>query len=194
MSSAGAVFLDRDGVLIADTHLLVESAKIEILQGVPDALRELKNQEYKLIIVSNQTVVSRGLASEDDVWLINEHIQNLLIDAGAPAFDGIYICPHHPSATLEYYRLVCECRKPEPGLLFQAANEHGINLSTSFMVGDRITDIIAGNKAGCRTVLVQTGKQKQPPIETVEPINESIRPDYICSNLFQAAKWIINSN
>ena len=188
-----AIFLDRDGVLIEDVHLLTNREKIQILSYVPEALLLLNRAGYQIIVVSNQTVVSRGMATEDEVQLINDHMQNLLINAGAPLFDGIYFCPHHPNATLLSYRTVCECRKPEPGLLFQAAREHAIDLSASIMVGDRITDIIAGNRAGCRTVLVQTGKHNLPPIETNEPLDELVQPDYMCLDLLQAAKWVTKS-
>jgi len=186
-----AIFLDRDGVLIEDVHLLTDVQDISIPNNVPEALSLFYSAGYKIIVVSNQTVVSRGMATEQDVQLINDHIQNLLIEVSAPPIDGFYICPHHPNATLDAYRVECECRKPEPGLLFEAANEHRIDLSRSFMIGDRITDIVAGAKAKCRTVLVQTGKHIQKPIQTAKPLDESIRPDHICPSLFEAAQWIL---
>jgi D-glycero-D-manno-heptose 1,7-bisphosphate phosphatase len=130
------------------------------------------------------------LLSEDGVRVLHEYLQLQLLDAGAPQLDGWYFCPHHPKATLTSYRLDCECRKPQPGLLLRAAQELGLELTASFAVGDRITDIIAGWRARCRTILVQTGKHLEPPIETREPLDQTIQPDYVCADLQAAADWI----
>ena len=139
-----AVFLDRDGVLIEDVHLLTRPEQVVIPPGVPAALRALGEAGFKLIVVSNQPVVARGLASEAEVRAVHTHMESLLQSAGAPPLDGIYFCPHHPNATLAAYRVDCDCRKPRPGLFRRAAAELDIDLSASFAVGDRITDIIAG--------------------------------------------------
>lgn len=186
-----AIFLDRDGVLIEDVHLLTKPNDIKILDGVPQALRRLQEAGFRLIVTSNQPVVARGMVTEQEVKVINAEIEHLLEQAGAPRMDGFYFCPHHPNATLPAYRIACECRKPQPGLLLRAASEHYLSLSSSFVVGDRITDIIAGAKVGCRTVLVQTGKHLASPIETVESLDESIRPDHVCADLKAATEWIL---
>lgn len=188
---SAAIFLDRDGVLIEDVDLLTNPDDIRILEDVPQALRSLKEAGFRLIVISNQTVVARGLVSEQEVQAINAGVERLLKQAGGPHLDGFYFCPHHPNATLPAYRVVCECRKPRPGLLLQAAREHNLNLIASFVVGDRITDIIAGARAGCRTVLAQTGKHEAPPIETVEPLDESVQPHHTCANLGEAVRWIL---
>lgn len=187
-----AVFLDRDGIINEDVDLLVDATDIRILAGVPQALRGLKEAGYRLIVISNQTVVARGLATEEDVRAINAQVQRVLEQAGGPHLDGYYFCPHHPRATLPAYRITCECRKPRPGLLLQAAVEHVLDLSNSFMAGDRVTDIIAGAMTGCRTVLVRTGRDQAAPIETIEPLDSSIEPDYVCADLQQAARWILS--
>jgi D-glycero-D-manno-heptose 1,7-bisphosphate phosphatase len=186
-----AIFLDRDGVLIEDAHLLTDPGEIRVLEGVPQALGKLKQAGFKLIVVSNQTVVARGLATEQEVYAVNAEIDRLLEQAGGPHLDGFYFCPHHPNATLPAYRIVCECRKPRPGLLLRAAREHDVNLGASFAVGDRITDVIAGARAGCRTVLIQTGEHQSPLIETVEPLDETVQPDHVCADLRAAARWIL---
>ncbi len=186
-----AVFLDRDGVLIEDVHLLTKPEQIRIPSGVAAALTKLKAAGYKLIVVSNQTVVSRGLATEAQVGTVNRRMEELLNTQGAPRFDGFYICPHHPKATLEEYRSECECRKPRPGLILKAGREHNVDLARSFMIGDRITDIVAGAKAGCRTILVQTGQHTAAPIESVEPLDKNITPDHTCADLNAAANWIL---
>lgn len=186
-----AIFLDRDGVIIEDVNLLTNSGDIRILEGVPEALRCMQEAGFKLIVVSNQPVVARGMVTEQEVQAINAEIEYLLELAGAPHIDGFYFCPHHPNATLPEYRIACECRKPEPGLVLRAASEHNLNLHLSFLVGDRITDIIAGAKAGCRTVMVRTGKHDASPIETAEPLDVSVQPDCVCADLKAAAKWIL---
>jgi D-glycero-D-manno-heptose 1,7-bisphosphate phosphatase len=186
-----AVFLDRDGVLIEDVHLLTRPEKVVIPAGVPEALRALGMAGFKLIVISNQPVVARGLASEAEVRAVNTRMEALLQSAGAPPLDGVYFCPHHPKATLAAYRVDCDCRKPRPGLLLRAAAELDIDLSASFAVGDRITDIIAGAKAGCRTVLVQTGRHGEKPIETSEPLDLTIQPDHTCADLGAAVEWIL---
>ena len=164
--------LDRDGVLNEDTHLLSRRRDLRLLTGVAEALNSLRASGFKLIVISNQPIVARGLASEP--------------------LDAFYYCPHHPSATLASYRIVCECRKPRPGMLLRAAAEHHLDLSASFMVGDRITDVIAGAHAGCRTIQVRTGRHEAPPIETVGPLDEDVRPDHVCSGLPEAARWILS--
>ncbi len=158
--------------------------------GVPHALRSLKEAGFQLIVISNQTVVARGLTTEQEVYAINAEMERLLEQAGGPHLDGFYFCPHHPNATLPAYRIACECRKPRPGLLLRAAQEHNLDLNASFVVGDRITDIIAGARAGCRTVLLQTGQHQAPPIETVEPLDESVQPDHVSADLKAAVGWI----
>ena len=186
-----AVFLDRDGVLVEDTNVLTEPEQLRLVSGVPTALKQLKQAGFFLVVVSNQAVVARGLATEAKVQQINHCMDAMLQAAGAPALDAIYFCPHHPQATMESYRINCECRKPRPGLLLRAAQELSLDLSASFLVGDRITDVIAGARAGCRTVLVESSQSAAPPIETVEPLDVSVAPDHICADLSDAARWIL---
>lgn len=186
-----AVFLDRDGVIIEDIHLLTKRSQIRLYPEAPQAIQSLRRAGFKVIVVSNQPVVARGLATESEVSEINEAIQTLLIQAGGSPVDAFYFCPHHPNATLSAYRLDCACRKPRPGLLLQAVREHNLELPASFMIGDRLTDIVAGQAAGCRTVLVQTGMHTAKPIETPDPLDTSVQPDFTCANLQQAAHWIL---
>lgn len=186
-----AVFLDRDGVLIEDVHLLTQPAQLRLLPGVPTTLQRLAAAGFRLLVVSNQPVVARGLATEAEVECVHAELQRLIIAAGGAPVERFYFCPHHPNATLPAYRVACECRKPRPGMLLQAAREHGVDLRASFAVGDRITDIIAGTRAGCRTVLVQTGKHTDAPIESPDGIDASVQPDFIGAHLAAAAEWIL---
>jgi D-glycero-D-manno-heptose 1,7-bisphosphate phosphatase len=186
-----AVFIDRDGVLIEEVHLLTKPHQVRIVKGAAAAVNALQSASFEVIVVSNQTVIARGLATENDVEAVHERIQQELVSAGAAPVSAYYFCPHHPNATLPEYRENCQCRKPRPGLLHQAASERGIDLSQSFMVGDRITDIIAGQAAGCTTILVQSGRHLDPPIQSPDPINLTTRPDLECHDLMQAANWIL---
>lgn len=189
-----AVFLDRDGVLVRDVHLLVSPENIEILPGVPDALAQLHQAGFKLLVVSNQPVVARGSLDEAGVRQLQTLIEERIRLAGGPALDGFYFCPHHPKATVPAYRVICDCRKPRPLLLQQAARDHQVALTSSFMVGDRITDVIAGATAGCQTVQVETGMHLAPPIETGQPLDSSVKPGHVCADLSAAARWILQQS
>lgn len=193
MKRVAAVFLDRDGVLIEDRDLLVDAAQIRILEGVPEALTRLHAAGFRLVVVSNQAVVARGLITECQLDAIHARMQALLQQAGAPPLDAIYSCPHHPEATLPEYRLACECRKPRPGMLLRAAREHRLDLCESVLVGDRLTDVAAGSRAGCRTVLVKTAQTEAPPIVTADPLDDPPQPDFVCANLSAAADWILRT-
>ena len=194
VSTQAAVFLDRDGVLIEDRELLADPAEIRVLDGVGAAIGALKDAGFRLVVVSNQAVVARGLITEQEVDTIHHRMQTLIRQAGGPELDAVCFCPHHPEATVPEYRCVCPCRKPRPGMLLRAAEEHDLDLKASFMVGDRMTDIMAGAAAGCRTVLVQTGRHNDPPIITIDPPDPSCQPDYTCPDLRAAAEWIIQQS
>ena len=188
------VFLDRDGVVVKDVDLLTDIKQIIIPGDVPEALFLLKNSGFKLIVVSNQAVVARGFISEKDVENINAEIERQIVESGGPKFDAVYFCPHHPNATLPEYRTNCDCRKPRTGMLTQAAKIHNIDFAKSFMIGDRITDIVAGKNAGCKTVLLETGMHSEKTIVTVDKIDENIQPDFKCESLLTAAEWILINN
>ena len=185
-----AVFLDRDGVLIEDVIHLTGAERIHILPGVVEALAALKRAGFTLLVVTNQPVVARGMIDEAGVRALEQDLEARLAAAGAPALDGFYFCPHHPEATLPAYRQVCACRKPEPGMLLQGAREHGIDLPASFMIGDRPTDLVAGERAGCRSIWVQTGQHLAPAIITATPL-PTPRPVHVCADLAQATRWIL---
>lgn len=188
-----AVFLDRDGVLNEDVHLLTRPEELRLLPGVPEALARLDAAGFLLLVVTNQTVVARGLCTEQDVASVHERLQAMVMAAGGPSIAGWYVCPHHPSATLPGYRQVCDCRKPAPGLLLRGAEEHGVSMADSFLVGDRPTDLLAGVRAGCRTVLVLTGRHDRPPIEAGEGALPVVTADAVCRDLEAAADWILQA-
>jgi D-glycero-D-manno-heptose 1,7-bisphosphate phosphatase len=151
-----AVFLDRDGVInrafIRDGTPCppVSLRDLEILPHVPEALSALKAQGYSLVVVTNQPDVARGTASRELVDSIHERLK------GELGLDAIFTCFHDDADE-------CDCRKPKPGLLFRAAHDLGIDLTSSFMVGDRWRDIEAGRRAGCRTLFVECSYGETPP-------------------------------
>jgi D-glycero-D-manno-heptose 1,7-bisphosphate phosphatase len=147
-----ACFLDRDGVINEETEYLSEPDKVKIITGVPEALRKLKDAGFVTIVVTNQSGVARGYYEEESVLKVHERIQHLLKQDNT-AIDAFYYCPHHPD-----HGESCECRKPAPGMLLDAAKEFDIDLSESFLVGDRLSDLKAAQAAGCKDAyLVKTG-------------------------------------
>ena len=184
-----AIFLDRDGVVIEDVNLLTSVDEVNIPERAFSAFRRLNDSEYKLIVVTNQTVVARGLCSESDVKRVHGYITKELSDRTGVVIDGFYYCPHHPQATIVEYRIECTCRKPGSGMLTRAAKEWDLDLRQCWMVGDRMSDINAGAKAGCRTIQVETGAHKAEPIISANYDNK-ITPDYICDDLLEAVKII----
>lgn len=185
-----AVFFDRDGVLVDDVDLLVKASQIRVKLGVPEALTRLRAARFLRVIVSNQTVVSRGLLSEEEMCALEAEIESRLTRLGAPGFDGFYYCPHHPNATLEQYRAACACRKPREGMLMQAREDLAIDLGQSFMIGDRMSDVLAGQRAGCRSILVRTGAHEAKPIKS-DLCMEGVRPDAAFDKLAEAVDWIL---
>ncbi len=136
-----AVFLDRDGTVIEHVHYLSDPAKVAIVQGGAEALRKLRDRGYLLVVVSNQSLVGRGYGTADDVEAVNGRMLELLEEGGV-TIDCVKYCPHRPDDD-------CPNRKPNPGMLLDAAKELDIDLAQSVMIGDNITDADAGENAGC---------------------------------------------
>jgi D-glycero-D-manno-heptose 1,7-bisphosphate phosphatase len=180
-----ALFLDRDGVVIREVDLLTRTGQVMLLEGVPEAIERAQRAGWAVVVVSNQTVVARGLCSEADVREIHREIEDRLVEAGCRALDGWYFCPHHPDADVPAYRDTCACRKPRPGMLEQAAKALGLDLEVSVMIGDRLSDIAAGRAAGCETILVRCGAHAAPPIVGMES-SDIVRPTFECRDLAAA--------
>lgn len=178
-----AVFLDRDGTLIDDPGYLSEPSGVKLLPGVELALKSLRQAGYKLVVVTNQSGVARGLLSEQVLEQIHSRLRNVLADKGA-ALDAVYYCPYHPEGSVEKYARDSDLRKPKPGMLELAARELGIDLSASWMVGDSGRDVGAGRAAGCRTIRIH-------PEDGEDPADEVFRPDFTVRNLVEAARIIM---
>ncbi|MDP2308823.1 MAG: HAD family hydrolase [Pseudomonadota bacterium] len=151
--SGRAAFLDRDGTLIEDVRYLARPDQVRVLDGVPAALRALRDAGYRLVIVTNQSGVAHGYFSERDVADVHAHLQALL----GLTFDAILVCPHHPDGTVPEYTRVCDCRKPASGLLKRAIADLDLDPGACFVVGDKGSDIEAGRRIGIPGYLVRTG-------------------------------------
>lgn len=159
-----AVFLDRDGTLIEEVHHLASPEQVRLLPGAADAVRRLNDAGALVVVVTNQSGVARGYFPESRVAEVHARLSALLAEHGAH-IDAYYHCPHHPTEGVGAYRVACDCRKPKPGLLLTAAREMDIDLSRSWMIGDKACDAEAGAAAGCRTVLVRTGHGRDLPAD-----------------------------
>jgi histidinol-phosphate phosphatase family protein len=151
LSSSKAVFLDRDGVLTRERSDYVKTPdELEVLPGIGPPLRNLRKMGFRLVVVTNQSVVGRGLATDAEMGRIHEKLQSELKRMGC-SVDAIYYCPHLPGAG-------CSCRKPEPGLILRAAKDLGLDIASSWMIGDKEIDLEAANRAGCRGLRVETNQ------------------------------------
>ncbi|WP_338561347.1 D-glycero-beta-D-manno-heptose 1,7-bisphosphate 7-phosphatase [Erwinia sp. E_sp_B04_7] len=169
-----AIFLDRDGTMNVDKGYVHEIDNFQFIDGAIEAMQELKKMGYALVMVTNQSGIARGLFTEDTFMQLTEWMDWSLADREVD-LDGIYFCPHHPEAVIEEYRQQCDCRKPQPGMLLSAQQELNIDMAASYMVGDKIDDMLAGKAAGVGIkVLVRSGK----------PVTEEGE---------NAADWVINS-
>jgi len=181
-----AVFLDRDGTINVEKDYLYRCEDFAFLPGVDAAIRRLKEAGFVVVVTTNQSGVARGYYSEEDVRRLHEHLQQLLRQQRTEV-DAFYFCPHHPTAGLGAYRRDCDCRKGSPGMLLQAAKEHALDLSRSFMVGDKCADVEAGERAGCTPLLVRTGygrtdekKVALPASQIVDDLSAAV--DYILTH------------
>ncbi|WP_414147471.1 D-glycero-beta-D-manno-heptose 1,7-bisphosphate 7-phosphatase [Erwinia sp. BNK-24-b] len=153
-----AIFLDRDGTMNVDHGYVHEIDNFQFIDGVIEAMRELKKMGFALVMVTNQSGIARGIFTEDTFMQLTEWMDWSLADREVD-LDGIYYCPHHPEGTVEEYRQECDCRKPQPGMLLSAQKELNIDMAASYMVGDKIDDMLAGKAAGVGIkVLVRSGK------------------------------------
>lgn len=181
-----AVFLDRDGTLVENRGYICEFSQVGFFPFAAGAVRTLNESGYRVIVVSNQSAVARGICSEEQVRELHRRLQAHFRERGA-VIAGFYFCPFLENGALPAYRCASPLRKPEPGMLLQAAREHDIDLARSFMVGDRTDDIEAGRRAGCRTVLVRTGYGLASEAELAAA---GPHPDFIADDLAAAARLI----
>lgn len=184
-----AAFIDRDGTLIEDRHYLADPDKIAFLPGALDAVRALKRAGYLIVIVSNQSGVARGFFPVDTVDRVHGRLTELMAAADC-APDDIRFCPHLPDGDDLAYRGECDCRKPKPGMLEQAARALHIDMKRSYMIGDKFSDVQCGRAAGTAPLLVRTGEGRET--ETNLPSHPYLRPDAVVDDLGAAAAFIVS--
>ncbi len=177
-----AVFLDRDGTLVYPRHYPKAPEELTLYPGIAPGLRTLQNAGFRLVMVTNQSGIARGLFSARDLTRMHSHLTRALSRLGV-TLSGIYHCPHHPDGLLPELSVRCTCRKPQPGMVLRAAADLDIDLDRSWLVGDILDDIEAGNRAGCRTILVDLGTERVP--------GENLRqPTYVARNTRHALRII----
>lgn len=181
------VFLDRDGTINEEVGYLSQPEQLRLIDGAAEAIKRLNQAGCKVIVVTNQAGIARGYFSETALRQIHLELEKRLRAHGAH-FDGIYYCPHHPTAGIGVYKKVCDCRKPKPGLLERAARELQVNLRRSFVVGDKRSDLEAGHAVGCRKILVRTGYGIESEKEF---FGSTWQPELIADNLPAAVQWIL---
>jgi histidinol-phosphate phosphatase family protein len=183
-----AVFVDRDGTLNVHRGSITDAGKLDLLPGVANGIRRLNENEFRVVLVTNQPVIARGEASFNQLQHIHNKLETLLSAEGA-FLDAIYFCPHHPDKGFEgeiaALKIDCDCRKPKTGLVDQAAKAMNIDISRSWMIGDTTWDILMAERAGLRSIRVMTGDE-------LTSERYSATPDFICNNFSDAVDTVID--
>ncbi|MEK6933942.1 MAG: HAD family hydrolase [Nanoarchaeota archaeon] len=197
MQEKKAVFIDRDGVIVVEREHLHRKEDLTLIPKAAEAIKLLNDSGYLAIVVSNQPVVARDLCTIAELEDINKYLESLLFKKSGSRLDRIYYCPHHPNpkgkiginGPNQDYVGECECRKPKQGIILQAGRDFGLDLSNSFMIGDKLGDIESGVRARCKTVLVKTGyggKGGEEPVYMCTPTFES-------ESLYTAVEYIMTA-
>lgn len=188
MQSDPAVFIDRDGTLNEEIGYLNHPERLRLIAGSAEAVRTLNASRLRAVVATNQTGIARGYLTEALLHAIHEELARQLKIEGA-YLDGLYVCTHHPTEGEPPYRAMCDCRKPKPGLLLRAASDLGLDLSRSFVVGDKISDVECAHKVGAKGILVLTGYGlgERDFRRHLWPVT----PDHIARDLLHAVEWIL---
>ncbi|MBM2835392.1 MAG: hypothetical protein HW406_2553 [Candidatus Brocadiaceae bacterium] len=185
MNKKKAVFLDRDGTIVVHEPYLSSPDQLKLLPNAAEGIHLFKEHGYLAIVVTNQSGVARGLFSEKQLMLIHTKLMNMLKDEGVE-LDDIYYCPHHREGIIEQYRVECDCRKPKPKMLLDAAKKHNIDLTQSLMVGDSVEfDMQTGKNAGCTSILIRNGCTDSTNTASITMM------DYVVKDLLEAARLFI---
>jgi len=176
------VFLDRDGTLNYDPGYLKIAADLKLLPGVGPALARMKRAGARLVVVTNQSGVGRGMITLKDLEAIHARLQGLLEQEQA-ALDAIYFCPHHPNDG-------CHCRKPNAGMVERAVSELQLDLRRSYMIGDHARDIQLAQRVGAKAILITSGSVDQQALDRLKA--EQVMPDTVAKSMAEAVDWILN--
>jgi D-glycero-D-manno-heptose 1,7-bisphosphate phosphatase len=183
-----AIIMDRDGTVCEEVGYVNHVDRVRLLPRSAAAIRAANEAGFQTVVVTNQAGVARGYFAESLVDEVHDRVRELLAEQGA-RLDGIYYCPHHPDVGPPAYRKECACRKPSPGMLERARDEMGIDLRTSYMIGDSVKDLGAGHRAGTTNVLVLTGYGKGEL--TYQSHAWRVKPDHVAEDLHAAVEWIL---
>jgi len=183
-----AVFIDRDGTLTEEVGYVNHPSRLRLLPRSAEAIRCLNAAGVAAVVVTNQAGIARGYFSAEVLRATNDALVAQLEDAGAH-LDGIYVCPHHPTEGVPPYRVVCDCRKPAPGLLERAAAELDLDLAASTMVGDKASDLVPARSVGAGAVLVLTGYGLGEWEYRREDFG--LAPDHVAGDLLDAVEWVL---
>ena len=180
--------MDRDGTLTEEVGYVNHPSRLRVLPRSAEAIRRLNAAGIAAVVVTNQAGIARGYFSAEVLAAVNATLVAQLKDEGAH-LDGVYVCPHHPTEGEPPYRMVCECRKPKPGLLLRASADLGLDLERSTLVGDKGSDLVAARAVGARSVLVLTGYG----LGEWEYQRDSfpVKPDHVAEDLLDAVDWVL---
>lgn len=176
-----AIFLDRDGVLTEEKKTILKPSQIKLYEGAYDCVERLKDAGYLVFVLTNQSGVARGLYTEEELISLHDRIQQ---ETGV---DKIYYCPHHPEGAVRQYAIVCNCRKPKIGMIERACEEYNIDLTKSWVVGDRESDILMGKNANLKTILVMTGYGEGE-------MERGVKADIVAKDLTDAVRNIVGTS
>jgi D,D-heptose 1,7-bisphosphate phosphatase len=191
MKKNAAVFLDRDGVINEEVGYLDDLDKLKVIPSAYEAIRLINESGMQAVVISNQAGVAKGLFTEAFVQETNDNLQTMLNRQGA-YINKFYYCPHHPTEGTEPYRQICDCRKPAPGMLLQAAQALNIDLKMSYFIGDRFRDMEAAKKVEVKGILVKTGYgQELLQDDGPDKATPEGTPDFVAGDILDAVRWIL---
>jgi D-glycero-D-manno-heptose 1,7-bisphosphate phosphatase len=184
-----AIFMDRDGTISKEVGYVNHLSRFSLIDRAADAIKLINGSDFLAVAVTNQAGVARGYFKEDLILKVHDRMETLLNEKGS-YLDAIYYCPHHPEVGEEPYRKACDCRKPNTGMLEAAREDLDVDLTRSFMIGDKLSDVQLAHRVGGKGVMVLTGYGRGE-YEALSEEDKKI-PDHVAEDLYDAVKWILD--
>lgn len=185
-----AIFMDRDGTVSHEVGYINHITRLRPYSYSADAVKLVNNSDFLAILITNQAGVARGYFEEEMVKKVHNLLQEKMEESANSQFDDIFYCPHHPEVGKPPYKQNCNCRKPKPGMILEAAKKHHIDLTKSYMIGDKISDVEMAIKNGLKGILVLSGYGRGE--FEFQSNTWKVKPDHIAENLLEAVKWILS--